>query len=53
MCSRVPNASKNQAGLDVDEDITNEEKHVEISSVEQYPIRIYGAKKNFSSFNKC
>merc|ERR1712054_218923 len=26
---------------------------VEAASVEQYPIRIYGAKKNFTNWNKC
>ena len=53
ICARVPNASKaaNQEG--VDEDIINEERHVEAANFEDYPIRIYGAKKNFRNFTKC
>lgn len=53
MCARVPSASRAAEQDGVDEDIINEEKQVEAASTEQYPIRIYGAKKNFSNFNKC
>jgi len=53
ICSRVPNTPSVKGSQDVDEDIINEEKVVEGSKPENYPIRIFGAKKNFRQFNKC
>lgn len=52
LCAKVP-PPKPQDMTGIDEDITNEEKQVEKSSDDKAPIKIYGAKKNYSNWVKC
>lgn len=53
LCAKVPTSKPPQDLTGIDEDIINEEKSVEQNSDEKVPIKIYGAKKNFSNWVKC
>lgn len=52
-CVRIPRSNE-PFHIDVDEDIVNEEKKVEAQIANtELPIKIIGAKKNFSNFTGC
>lgn len=58
LCVRVPapealTEMKESSDEPIDEDIIKEEKNVENCSETEMPIKIYGANKNFSNFDKC
>lgn len=52
MCKSVPTSPGKYESLQVDEDIINEEKAVEANKDDKLPIKIYGANKNFYSWDK-